>query len=287
MTGSAAATGASDTKGGVATEWLSFQPDGTIGGYQNANERFWIIEDGVLSILNAQRSITLRLTDVRDSAGLLQLRGPHLPAPHITLCLTEKRGRLQNNASRDALAEEIRSLGWSIGEHSYGVPGFIEKGMSRLVIGRYCSIAGGVKIAFGDHRTDIATTYPFKALKRYWQHVPEGAEDHRSKGDVIIGNDVWIGTDVFIGSGIRIGDGAVIGAKAVVVKDVPPYAIVAGNPGRIIRHRFAPDVIAALLDLRWWDLADETVDQLLPLLMGDDMAALIAALRRCRAAGPA
>ena len=269
--------------GAVSTEWLSFLSDGTITGHQNVNERFWAIEDGVLTILNAQRVVTLRLTDVQDKDGLLILRGAHLPAPHIKLCLMEKRGRPQHNPTRDALAEEIRTLGWSIGEHSYGLPGFIEKGMSRLVIGKYCSIAGGVKIAFGDHRTDIATTYPFKALKRYWQHVPQGVEDHRSKGDVIIGNDVWIGTDVFIGSGICIGDGAVIGAKTVVVKDVPPYAIVAGNPGRIIRHRFAPDIIAALLELRWWDLTDEAVDQLLPLLMGEDITALIAALRDCRA----
>jgi hypothetical protein len=68
----------------------------------------------------------------------------------------------------------------------------------------------------------------------------------------VIGNDVWIGQDVSILRGLTIGDGAVIAASAVVTKDVPPFAIVGGNPARFIRWRFQPDIIEALTELRWW-----------------------------------
>ena len=79
------------------------------------------------------------------------------------------------------------------------------------------------------------TTFPFTALFKEAQKfkVRQG-----TKGDVIIGNDVWIGRNVIILSGVKIGDGSVIGAGAVVAKEVPPYAIVAGNPAKIVRMRF-------------------------------------------------
>jgi tetrahydrodipicolinate N-succinyltransferase len=74
-----------------------------------------------------------------------------------------------------------------------------------------------------------------------------------SKGDVSIGNDVWIGRNTIILSGTTIGDGAVIGAGSVITKDVPPYAIVVGNPGRIVKYRFEQMVIEKMLRIRWWD----------------------------------
>ncbi len=73
-----------------------------------------------------------------------------------------------------------------------------------------------------------------------------------------IGNDVWIGANVFVRNGAKLADGVVVGAGAVVTKDVPAYAIVAGVSARIIRYRFAPDVIDKLLELKWWNL-DEAV----------------------------
>lgn len=75
--------------------------------------------------------------------------------------------------------------------------------------------------------------------------------ERRSKR-IVIGNDVWIGEGVYISRGVTIGDGAVIAARSVIVRDVPPYAIVGGIPARVIRYRFAPEIIERLLKVRWW-----------------------------------
>jgi acetyltransferase-like isoleucine patch superfamily enzyme len=79
------------------------------------------------------------------------------------------------------------------------------------------------------------------------------------KGDIIIENDVWIGAKSTIMSGIKIGNGAVIGATATVTKDVPPYAIVVGNPGKIIKYRFTETQIEKLLAIKWWDWSEQKI----------------------------
>jgi len=85
------------------------------------------------------------------------------------------------------------------------------------------------------------------------------AWDH--KGDIVIGNDVWIGYEAVVMAGVTIGDGAIIGARAVVTKDVPPYTIVGGVPARKIRRRFSDNVIARLLELKWWDWPAEQIQR--------------------------
>ncbi len=82
---------------------------------------------------------------------------------------------------------------------------------------------------------------------------------------VTIGNDVWIGVRVIILGGVKIGNGAVIGAGSVVTRDVPPYAVVAGAPARLIRYRFEEPVIRRLEELQWWNKSEEELRQLLPL----------------------
>lgn len=97
------------------------------------------------------------------------------------------------------------------------------------------------------------------------------AEDMPVKGDTVIGNDVWIGRGATIMPGVKIGNGAVIGSMAVVAKDVPDYAIVAGNPARIIRYRFDQETIDFLNDLEWWDFSDEQIDEAIPFLTNLDL----------------
>lgn len=168
---------------------------------------------------------------------------------------------------------------WKIGDHTYGNPEILEHTMAKLVIGKYTSIAAGVTIALGNHRTDSVSTYPFAALRRYWPTVPEAAQDHSTRGGVTIGNDVWIGHDVFIGSGVTIGDGAVIGAKTVVTRSIPDYAVVVGTPARVAHYRFEADIIDCLLEIEWWNWPDERVASALPIMLMESPRAFIRAVQ--------
>lgn len=132
----------------------------------------------------------------------------------------------------------------------------------RLIIGKFCSIACGVKFLFNsaNHSLTSLSTYPFPIFFEEWgleRAQVTRAWDH--KGDIVIGNDVWIGYEAVILAGVTIGDGAIIGARAVVTKDVPPYTSVGGVPAKPIRKRFHDDTIAALLALRWWDWTEERI----------------------------
>lgn len=181
-------------------------------------------------------------------------------------------------ATRDEFAAEIALWGWEIGAHSYGRPTIVEPDLGGLRIGRYCSIGPNVTIVLGNHRTDLVTTYPFGALASLSGSWPEaaGLTDHEARGVTVIGSDVWIAANATILSGVEIGSGAVIGAGALVTRPVPPYAVVAGNPARIIRTRFPPAAIARLLRVAWWDWPDARVRQAMPLLMDVDIEAFLA-----------
>lgn len=168
---------------------------------------------------------------------------------------------------------------YQIGEHSYGELHVHAWGDgTTLTIANYCSFAKGVQIILGgEHRPDWVTTFPFNVLWHEAQHI---SGHPASKGNVVIGNDVWIGTEALILSGVRIGDGAVIGARAVVAKDVPPYAIVAGNPARVLRKRFNEDLIERLLHAKWWEWDHARIVRGLPLLLSKDIEGFLQAVEQ-------
>ena len=250
-------------------------PDGGIGYYNNANERRWRIEDGLLCVLSDNGEVTTRFDRMEVSGELLLLSGRHIPNPDIVLCLSELREWPRGGGLAQHFSEKIKSFGWEIGDHTYGIPLIIEETLSKLKIGRFTSIAQGVSISLGNHRTDTVTSYPFVTFSPSWPSVPRDIPDHISKGDVSIGSDVWIGINAFIGAGITIGNGAVIGAHSVVTKSVPPYAVVVGNPARIIRFRFTSKIVSDLLEISWWDWPDEVVNEYLPMIMSTEIEKFI------------
>jgi virginiamycin A acetyltransferase len=147
----------------------------------------------------------------------------------------------------------------------------------RLVIGRFCAIATGARFIMNgaNHATSGLSTYPFQIFGSGWEKGFDAASlGEESRGDTIVGNDVWIGMEALILPGSRIGDGAIIGAQAVVSGDVPPYAVVVGNPAKVVRQRFDDDTIARLLRLRWWDWPAKKITRNVELIRGADIDAL-------------
>lgn len=158
-----------------------------------------------------------------------------------------------------------------VGEFTYGIPVIIEYGTGwKLKIGKFCSISNNVEIIFGgQHHYEHISSYAFipqvKAIFSNFNY-----EDKPVK-DVVIGNDVWIGRNVTILQGVTIGDGAVIGTGTVVAKDVPPYAIVVGNPCKILKYRFSAEQITQLLQIKWWNWPIEKIKENISLIMSDQI----------------
>ena len=173
-------------------------------------------------------------------------------------------------------------MSYQRGRHSYGELDVRTWERRDVVVtgGNFCSIGPGVTVFIdGNHRIDTFSSFPFHIFpstsnRQDW--MPWGKETPT------IGNDVWIGADALIFSGASIGDGAVVAARAVVTKPVPPYAIVAGNPARIVKYRFDEPTIRSFLELKWWELPDDVIlRELVPL--GTNIPAVLdrlAALRK-------
>jgi len=158
-------------------------------------------------------------------------------------------------------------------------PGAPEK----LAIGRFGQFAHGTRFitSSADHPKHWFTTYPFAVFNH---EVMELFSPEFSKGrDTVIGNDVWIGTDAMILPGVTLGDGVIVGARAVVSRDVPSWSVVAGNPARVVRRRFADEVCALLDRLAWWHLPVEEIRAILPVLASADVPALEELVARLRA----
>ena len=136
----------------------------------------------------------------------------------------------------------------------------------KLVLGKFCAIAAETRfIMTGDHKLDAISTYPFPIFQNGWEKSYD-ISDLPTKGDITVGNDVWFGYNSLIKGGVTIGDGAIIAASAVVVKDVPAYSIVAGNPAKVVKMRFDDTTIKRLLQIAWWDWDIEKINKNLKLI---------------------
>jgi virginiamycin A acetyltransferase len=144
---------------------------------------------------------------------------------------------------------------------------------SKVIIGNFCSISSGLKIYFGgNHRIDRVTTFPFGIKNSDIFNKFDGSGHPAiSKGPITIGNDVWIGTNVTILAGVKIGDGAVIAGESVVTKNVEPYSVCGGNPGKFIKYRFTEEQRNKLLQIKWWNWEDRKINDYTPLLCDDNI----------------
>src|SRR5919199_3065011 len=153
----------------------------------------------------------------------------------------------------------VRSPHVEVGEYTYydshGDPLAFESeavlyafGPERLIIGRFCAIASDVRFVMpGANHADLGpSTFPFGVFGPPWDATMDIVMSAPSRGDTVVGHDVWLGYSALVLPGVTIGHGAVVAAGSVVTSDVPPYALVAGNPARAVRSRFSEDDVARL-----------------------------------------
>lgn len=159
---------------------------------------------------------------------------------------------------------------WAARLAPYLYPGAPE----RLLIGRFCQIAHGVRFitASANHAMGGLSTYPFPVFDP--ATLPLYRDSFVGLPDTVVGHDVWIGHGALILPGARIGSGAIIGAGAVVAGQVAPYTIVAGNPARLVRRRLTEAAAARMEAIGWWDWPVERIARALPALMAADPEAL-------------
>ena len=152
----------------------------------------------------------------------------------------------------------------TLGDYSYVVN---DSDVAYTVIGKFCSIAAMTRVNPGNHPMQRASQSHFTyRASTYFAGAADDADFFawRRAHAVTIGHDVWIGHGAIVLPGRAIGTGAVIAAGAVVTKDVAPYAIVAGNPARLIRSRFSDTIATRLQRLAWWDWSHERLRVALP-----------------------
>ncbi|MFB6456683.1 type B chloramphenicol O-acetyltransferase [Chitinophaga sp. Hz27] len=148
--------------------------------------------------------------------------------------------------------------------------------VDKLIIGAFCSIGTGASFIMAGnqgHRYDWISSFPFYYMSEV-ASFHKSTDAYKPSGDTIIGNDVWIGGEAMIMPGIKIGDGAVIGSRALVTKDVEPYAIVGGNPAKIIKKRFSDPEISMLLEIKWWNWQEDKLAEAMPILCSDNIQLL-------------
>lgn len=146
----------------------------------------------------------------------------------------------------------------------------------KLIIGKFCALADKVTFIMNgaNHPLDGFSTFPFYIFGNGWEASAPMPDQLPYKGDTRIGNDVWIGYDATVMPGVKVGDGAIVASKSVVTKDVPAYAIVAGNPAQIVKYRYGEKTVEELLEVAWWDWPAETITRALSIITSGDLDAL-------------
>ena len=185
---------------------------------------------------------------------------------YIKLRLFRKQWRKRNSHNLTNLKRICDTSLVTVGKKSYGVLDVLNwsPANNKLIIGNYCSIADDVRFLLGgEHQIRSISTFPFKVWA-FGEKMEAG-----SKGNIVIKDDVWIGTDAIICSGITIGQGAIVAAGSVVTKDVEPYAIVGGNPAKLIKYRFDESLRRRLLELDITKLFDSFKKEDIPLIYED------------------
>ncbi|MFN3210820.1 MAG: CatB-related O-acetyltransferase [Roseovarius sp.] len=145
----------------------------------------------------------------------------------------------------------------------------------RLILGRFCQIADGVVFvtASANHRRDGFSTFPF-AVFDHATAAGRPSLPEWSGPDTALGHDVWLGKDAKVLPGATLGNGVIVAAGAVVRGTVPDYAVVAGNPGRVVKMRFEADTIARLNALAWWHWPIARIMEHEAAICGADLNAL-------------
>ena len=198
------------------------------------------------------RAVEERLSQVAPAATT------PAPSPMDQISALWRQLNQHNNTRLVHLHGPISLERITVGRRSYGALNVrvFGRGDERLTIGNFVSIGDEVTFLLGgNHDTRCLSTYPFRAM--YFS-----GHDAICKGPVVVLDDVWIGHNTTILSGITLGQGSVIAACSVVTKDVPPYAIVGGNPAKVIKFRFGTDIIKKLLAFDFSTLSDEKIVKL-------------------------
>ena len=208
------------------------------------------IADGILNwmfaIINSLKEL---------AAQMLRSTRARRRFPHVSFGHNVSLGKNCHFGANVRIYSEVSLSAVTIGDYSYvGGRTFAQ----HVSIGKFCSIGPDVRIGLGIHPVTHISTYP-----GFYSRNASGAVKFIDKtiveenAHINIGNDVWIGASAMIMDGVNIGHGAIVGAGAIVTRDVPAYAIVAGVPARHLRDRFDTEMVAFLLDFAWWDRGED------------------------------
>lgn len=186
---------------------------------------------------------------------------PKDPEPRIHPTAELKACRLGRYAS---IGERVVLRDVSVGDFSY-----FERHCEAIytTIGKFCSIAANSRINALEHPIERVTQHKvsYRPNEYFrWLGVDAEFRERRRAKPVVIGHDVWVGHGAVVMPGVTIGNGSIVGANAVVTRDVPAYAIVAGVPARPLRRRFAADIAARIEALAWWDWPPEKLARAIP-----------------------